>query len=232
MDKVIQRPLTKSEISDILQFLSYHLNYTPIPKLHLKFAKTPSVFERYYDKFRTETPGDTCTAFFDHVTYTAVFRAYTLVDSVLVPKFIMPMSTVVHELIHYYQYSTGSYGTWQTMYEGTAEILSCFYTDDYAIDYDIETRYAFNLAMALNDDNFWEAMNWIKKYTTHSDKNKFVSRSILQSPKFQKYRPSNIMRWLDTNKLNRIKNEEVRNLFTKLSLGQIKKMLHTHRQLI
>ncbi len=232
MDKVIQRPLSKVEIRDILQFLSYHLNYIPIPKLHLKFAKDPVTFEKYYDKFRVETPGDTCTAFFDHITNTAVFRAYTTVDGLIIPQFIMPMSTVIHELIHYYQYSTGPYGKWRTMYEGTAEILSCFFTDDYAIDYDVETQYAFNLAMALNEDNFWEAINWIKKYTTHSDKNLFVSRSILQSPKFQKYRPSNIMRWLDSNKLDRIKNDEVKNLFVKLSLTQIKTMLHKYRQII
>ena len=86
--------------------------------------------------------------------------------------------------------------------------------------------------MIINDNNFWEAMNWIKRYTVHSDKNGFVARSILQTPTFAKFRPTNLMRWLDANTLHKIKNEEIRNLFTKYNLSYIKKQLHKNRQLI
>jgi hypothetical protein len=238
MDKFIQRPLTRAQINEVLEFLSYHLNYYPPNKLNMIFAKTPKQFARLHgkdkqaglitsDEINTEVP-----AFFDHITNTIVFQAFSFIEGVTVPTFIMPMTTVIHECIHFYQYSSGTYGSWKTMYEGTNEILSCFFSDDYEFDYNEEAIYAFNLIMALNNGNFWEAINWMKHYTTHSDKNTFVTRSILQSTVFAKFRPSNLMRWLDANTLHKIKNEDVRILFTKYGRSQIKKQLHKNRQLI
>jgi hypothetical protein len=236
MDKFIQRPLTRAEITKILQFLSYHLNFKPSQKLTMIFAKTPEEFAKLHGKepgFTTiEDINSNVPAFFDHNTNTAVFQAFSYVDGIAVPTFIIPMATIIHECIHFYQHSSGTYGSWKTMYEGTNEILSCFFTDDYAFDYREEAVYVFNLVMAINYNDFWEAINWMKRYTVHSDKNKFVHRSIIQSPTFSKFRPTNLMRWLDANQLSKIKNDEVRSVLTKYSEGQIKKILHSNRQLI
>lgn len=159
MDKFIQRPLTKAEIHKILQFLSYHLNFTPVQKLSMVFAKTPEEFAKLHGKepgFTTiQDINNEVPAFFDHSTNTAVFQAFSYVNEIAVPAFIIPMATIIHECIHFYQYSSGTYGTWRTMYEGTNEILSGFFADDYAFDYKEEAMYSFNLAMALNDNNFW-----------------------------------------------------------------------------
>lgn len=236
MDKFIQRPLTRAEINKILQFLSYHLNFKPVPKLSMIFAKTPEEFAKLHGKepgFTTiEDINNEVPAFFDHNTNTAVFQAFSYVDEIAVPSFIIPMATVIHECIHFFQHASGTYGTWRTMYEGTNEILSCFFTDDYSFDYKQEAVYAFNLAMAINYNDFWEAINWIKKYTVHSDKNKFVHRSIIQSKQFAKYRPQTLMQRLDADQLDRIQNDEIRALLTKYSEGTIKKILHANRQII
>ena len=236
MDKLIQRPLTRAEITKIVQFLSYHFNYKPRQKLSMIFAKTPKAFAKIYGKepgFMTDHDiNNKVPAFFDQYTNTAVFQAFSYVNGITVPTYIIPMSTVVHECIHFFQYSSGPYGSWRTMYEGTNELLCCFFTDDYQFDYKKEAVYAFNLAMALNRNDFWDAINWIKHYTVHSDKNRFVSRSIIQSGVFPKFRPSNLMRWLDSDQLVKIKNDDIRALFSKYTEGQIKKMLHTNRQLI
>lgn len=238
MDKFIQRPLTRKQINEILQFLSYHLNYVPPNKLNMVFAKTPEQFAKLHGKEplaglnTSDEINRVVPAFFAHEINTAVFQGFSYVAGIAVPNFLIPMSTIIHECIHFYQYSSGTYGTWRTMYEGTNELLSCFFTDDYQFDYKLEAVYAFNLAMAINYENFWEAINWIKHYTTHSDKNTFVTRSILQTPIFTKFRPTNLMRWLDANTLHKIKNEEVRALLTKRGEAQIKNLLHKNRQLI
>jgi hypothetical protein len=239
MDKFIQRALTRSQINEILQFLSYHLGYTPPQKFTIIFAKTPEQFAKLHGTEPGQTTVEeinsavpTLPAIFDHGTNTAVFQGFSYVQGLAVPHFIIPMATILHECIHFYQYSAGNFGSWQTMYEGTSEILACFFADDYQFDYKNEVIYSFNLAMIINDNNFWEAMNWIKRYTVHSDKNGFVARSILQTPTFAKFRPTNLMRWLDANTLHKIKNEEIRNLFTKYNLSYIKKQLHKNRQLI
>jgi hypothetical protein len=238
MEKVIQRPLKRVEINKILQFLSYHLNYKPPHKLNMIFAKTPAAFARIHDDGKAADPdamdeiNRTCPAFFDHSTMTAVFQGFSYVNGITVPYFILPMATVIHECIHFYQYSTGPYGSWKTMYEGTNELLSCFLTDDYSFDYHEDAKYAFNLAMAINGDEVSEAINWMKRYTTHSDKNKFVSRSILTCATFSKFRPSNLMRWLDADQLHKIKNDEVRAILTKYSEGQLINLLRNYRSLV
>jgi hypothetical protein len=239
MDKFIQRPLTRSEVDDILKYLSYHLSYTPTNKLRVIFTKTPKQFAKLHgaepdldliteDQINQGRP----SGFFDHLTNTVVFQGFSYVEGITVSQFVIPMADVIHEIIHFYQYSTGTFGKWQTLYEGTNEILSCFFTDDYSFDYKDEAVYVFNLAMILSNNDFWEAINWMKRYTTHSDKDGFVSRSILQCETLSKYRPSNLMRWLDNKDLQKIKNVEVRNLFTKYSESKIKKLLHKNRQLI
>ena len=48
MDKFIQRALTRSQINEILQFLSYHLGYTPPQKFTIIFAKTPEQFAKLH----------------------------------------------------------------------------------------------------------------------------------------------------------------------------------------
>jgi hypothetical protein len=238
MDKFIQRPLTLAQTNEILEFLSYHLNYYPPNKLNVIFAKTPKQFAKLHGKDKnaglvtSDDINNEVPAFFDHLTNTAVFQGFSYVNGTAVPNFLLPMSTVIHECIHFYQYSSGPFGKWRTLYEGTNEILSCFFTDDYQFDYKDEAIYAYNLILAINNGNFWEAINWMKRYTTHSDKNTFVSRSILQTAAFAKYRPTNLMRWLDTDSLQKIKNEDVRLLFTKYGESQIKKQLHKNRQLI
>ena len=237
MDKLIQRPLTRAEINNILQYLSYHLSYIPPKRVKVVFTTTPEQYAELHgvepeyvtiDKINQNSP----KGFFDHEHYMVVFQGFSYVDGITVPQFVLPMTTVIHEFIHFYQYSTGAYGKWEILYEGTNELLSCFFTDDYSFDYKEEAVYAFNLALLINNNDFWEAINWMKRYTTHSKKDEFASRSILQCELLAKYRPSNLLRWLNNKQLHKIKNEEVRALFTKFSETQIKQLLHKHRQLI
>ena len=237
MDKLIQRPLTRTEINAITQYLSYHLSYTPPKRIKVVFAKTPEQFAKLHG---IEPEFETIDAinqgrpagFFDHLNDSAVFQGFSYVDGITVDQFIIPMTDVIHEFIHFYQYSAGPFGKWGVLYEGTNELLSCFFVDDYAFDYKEEAIYAFNLIMLINSNNFWDSINWMKRYTTHSSKDDFATRSMLQCEALSKYRPSNLLRWLDNKELHKIKNEEVRNLFTKFSEAQIKRLLHKHRQLI
>ena len=142
------------------------------------------------------------------------------------------MATILHELIHFFQCATGTYGSYRVLYEGANDILSCLLTDDPEIDYKEEVVHAMNLAMALNEQNLSAAIQWMKTLTVHSDKNTFVHRSIRQCPALLKYNPQKLMKLLDEDRIDKIENEETRTLLTRHSLSKIIKMLRKQYKVI
>jgi len=209
---------------------------------NMVFAKTAKQYAELYggykikaeekiDEINRDTP-----AFFDHLTDTVVFQGFSYVDGVEVPQFFIPMGTVIHELIHFFQYATGTFGTYRIFYEGTNELLSCFLIDDFSIDYRYETQYAFNIIMEINGHNFWDAIQWMRTFTLHSAKNRFVHRSLKQCPAFSKYSPKKLLTILDDEddllRLQRIENEETRNIITRYSLRHIINTSKKHRNII
>jgi len=235
----VQRPLTKQEVKEVVKFVSYHLNYVPLTEFNVEFVKSAKEYADWYEGYKVRTPehideiNKDIPCFFDQTTNTAVMQAFNYIDGIVVPVFVYPMATIVHECIHFFQYATStSVGTWKVMYEGTNEVLSCFLMNDDVFDYEKEAQYAFNLIMELCAHDFMDAIIWMKRYTVHSNKNGFVERSIKQCPTFSKFRPRNLLRWLDNNQLGRIKNDAARAIFTKYGMYQIKQMIHANHELI
>ena len=221
-----------------MHFLSYHLGYVPLKKPKAHFCRTAKEFATLYQSYKVNQTdlideiNKECSAFFDPTTDTIVFKGFSYHEGIELPQFIFPMSTVVHELIHFFQIATGTYGSYKTLYEGTNEILSCFLMNDFSFDYKIEAIYAFGLIMELVGHDFLTALDWMKRFTVHSNKNRFVHREIKQCPTFSKYNPRKLLTALDENKLDRIENAETQAVFTKYSLKRIVNMCQRNRAVI
>lgn len=239
----ITAPLRKDEVRDLVNFIAHHLGYVPLKIPRVIFAKSAKYYANLYKGYVTrskelsqeqiveinsETP-----AFFDHLNDTVVFQGFSYVEGAEIDTFVIPMSTVVHEIIHFFQYATGTFSSYRVLYEGTNDILSCLLTDDPEhIDYPEEAVFAMSLAMEINQHNFFQAVQWMKTFTTHSDKNGFVHRSIRQCPSLAKYNPSKLMKMLDASNLDKIDNEETRAILSRYSLGKIKKLLRDGHKII
>jgi hypothetical protein len=230
----VTAPLTKAEVKGIMKFLSHHLGYVPVKTPTVIFAKTAKQYADLYENWKirtkdltdqqieeinTETP-----AYFDHLTDTAVFQGFSYVEGNEIGAFVTPMSTILHELIHFFQYATGTFGSYRTIYEGTNDILSCMLVDDPSIDYKHEASYAMSLAMEINGHDLISAVQWMKTCTTHSDKNDFVYRSIKQCPAFSRYDPRKLMSILDENRVDKIKNEKIRTILTRYGNARVVKL--------
>jgi hypothetical protein len=238
----IQKPLTKQEVRDLVQFLSYHLGYVPVTTPTMIFARTAKQYASLYEGYKVqakelidEINSDT-PAFFDHLNNSIVFQGFSYVNGIDVPQFIIPISTVIHELIHFFQYATGTFGTYRILYEGTNDLLSCFLVNHFDIDYEYEAQYAFNMIMEMTGHNFWSTIQWIRTFTLHSAKNRYVHRCLKQCTSFSKYSPKKLLTILDdeedTKRLDRIENEETRKIFTRYSLRTIINMCRQHRNII
>ena len=91
----VQQPLTKQEVKDIVDFLSYHLGYVPVkmPKAH--FCKTAKEFAELYENYKVRELGrideinKECHAFFDTGTDTVVFQGFSYHDGIEIPTFII-----------------------------------------------------------------------------------------------------------------------------------------------
>ena len=237
----ITAPLTKAEVKGLMQFLSHHLGYVPVKTPTVVFAKSAKEYANLYENWNTRTKDLTkeqieetnndAVAYFAHETDTVVFQAFSYVDGKEIETFVMPISLVLHELIHFFQYATGSFGSYRTFYEGTNDILSCMLADDPVIDYKDEARYAMSLAMEINNHDLMAAIQWMKTWTTHSTKNDFVHRSVKQCPTFSHYDPRKLLTLLDEAvgkdrwKINRIKNEEVRAILTRYGNARVVKLV-------
>lgn len=236
----IQQNLTKQELKDLVKFLSYHLGYVPVKQPRAIFCKTAKDFARLYESFRVRDPDHIdeinreCNAFFDHTgnADTLVFQGFSYHEGIEIPKFMFPMSTVLHEIIHFFQYATGTYGSYRILYEGINEILSCFLAGDFIIDYKKEALFAFNLVMELNGHDFVSALQWMKTFTVHSNKNRFVHRALKQCPTFTKYNPRKLLIALDGDQLDRIVNPETQAILTRYSLAQMIKICQKNRILL
>ena len=242
----IQERLTPKEVRDLVDFLSYHLGYAPKKYPKAVFCKTAKQFAQLYETYKIKEPdkideiNKEVSAFFDHTNDTIVFQGFSYHESVEIPQFVLPMGVVIHELIHFFQYATGTFGTSRIMYEGTNEILSAFFVDDFRFDYNKEVLYAFNLIMELNKHNFWAALQWMRTYTLHSHKNRFVYRAIKQCTTLSRYSPSKLLRILDADSdaktgkgdLHEIDNDETRKILTRYKLPRIKTILKLSREVI
>ena len=236
----IQQPLTKQELKDLVKFLSYHLGYVPRIQPKAIFCKTAKEFAQLYESFRVKDPehieaiNNECSAFFDHSgdANTIVFQGFSYYEGVEMPRFIIPTSYVLHELIHFFQVATGTFGSYRTLYEGISELLCCFLSNDFIISYKKEVMYVFNLAMEINGHDFLKTLQWMKAHTTQSDKNRFAHRSIKQCPTFSKYNPKKLLKALDEDRLDRIANIETQAVLTRYSLPQIIRMCEKNRLLV
>jgi hypothetical protein len=238
----ITYPLTKQEVKGLLDFLSHHLSYVPLKTPTVIFAQNAKIYAKLYEGYESrskevsqekiiEINSDT-PAFYDHLNELVVFQGFSYREGIEIDRFIIPMATIIHELIHFFQYATGPYGSYRVLYEGANDILSCLLTDDPEIDYKEEVVHAMNLAMALNEQNLSAAIQWMKTLTVHSDKNTFVHRSIRQCPALLKYNPQKLMKLLDEDRIDKIENEETRTLLTRHSLSKIIKMLRKQYKVI
>jgi hypothetical protein len=236
----IQQPLTKQELKDLVKFLSYHLGYVPIKQPKAIFCKSARAFAQLYESFRVRDPDHIdeinreCNAFFDHTgdADTLVFQGFSYHEGTEIPQFMFPMATVVHELIHFFQYATGTYGSYRILYEGINDLLAGFFTGEYIIDYREEAAFAFNLIMELNGHDFSKTLQWMKTFTVHSNKNRFVHRALKQCIAFSKYNPKKLLTALDSNRFDKIVNTETQAIFTRYSLPQIIRLFQKHRSLI
>lgn len=238
----ITTPLSKQEVKGLMQFLSHHLGYVPVKTPTVIFAKNAEEYAKLYENYQlkskelseeliNEINSDT-PAFFDHLTDSAVFQAFSYKEGVEIDTFIIPMGTILHELIHFFQYATGTFGTYRVMYEGTNDILSCLLADDTTIDYKQEAVYAMSLAMEISGHDFFQAIQWMKTFTTHSDKNSFVHRSIKQCASFSKYNPRRIMRLLEEDKIEKIENEETRLALKRYTIARMTKLIRAGSKII
>jgi hypothetical protein len=230
----ITAPLTKQEVRALMQFLSHHLGYVPVKNPTVVFAKTAKEYADLYENWKIrikdltdkqidEINSDT-PAYFDHLTDTVVFQAFSYADGKEIETFVITMSTVLHELIHFFQYATGTFGSYRTIYEGTNEILSCMLADDPSIDYKYEAQCAMSLAMEINGHDLMSAIQWMKTCTIHSDKNEFVHRSIAQCPTLSRYNPRKLLLVLDEGKIAKLGNEATRTILTKYSPRRVVKL--------
>jgi len=236
---VFKDRITHTEIKNLVTFLSYHLNYIPYEIPKVKIAKTAKHFAKLWYQYETVTDewineiNTNIDAFYDHINKVIVFQGFAYVDRIEIPDvYIIPMATVIHELIHFFQVESGGYGSYQFLYEGTNEFLSAFLTGDFTIDYPKEMVHAFNLIMECNYHDFYSAVHWIKKFTVHSNKNMFTHRMLKNSPLYSKYRPSNLLRKIDDGNLNKIDNPEVVQSLKKYGLAKIRNLINKNRQLI
>jgi hypothetical protein len=243
----ITAPLTKKEVQGYVQFLSHHLGYAPYKMPKVIFAKTAKEYATLFEGYRVKGLGEQLVheinaetpAFFDHITDTVVFQGFSYREGVEIDSFVIPVGMIVHELIHFFQFATGTYGSYRVIYEGTNEILSCLLTDDPTIDYTYETVFAMGLAMEINDHDFARAIQWMKTLTTHSNKNRYLHRSIKRCPAFVKYNPTKLLRMLDSiadeesaDTLDKIENPETRAILTRYSLKQVVKLCRQGHKLI
>jgi hypothetical protein len=242
LKQAIQSPLTKAELRELMQFLSYHLGYVPFRLPKMAFCKTAKDFAERFEGYQVREKEEKideinreCGAFYDHPTETIVFQGFSYHEGVEIPRFIVPMSTVIHELIHFFQYATGTFGNYRIFYEGTNDLLSCFLVNDFSIDYKQEAKLAFNLIMEMSDHDFLRSLQWMKTFTLHSDKNRFVHRSLKQCPTFMRYNPKKFLEILDDEEkdpMGRIDNDAVRKVLTKYSLKIIVDMCKKYRTII
>jgi hypothetical protein len=238
MKPAIQSPLTKAELKELIHFLSHHLGYVPLRVPKVVFCSTAKEFAALYESYKVRDPervdeiNKEANAFYDPTTETIVFQGFSYHEGVEIPKFIIPMSTVVHELIHFFQNATGTYGSYRILYEGTNDLLSCFLMNDFAVDYRDEAAFAFNLIMEISGQDFWKTFEWMKRFTLHSNKNRFVHHEIKACPSFSKYNPRKLLMALDNNNLAAIENEDTRNILTRYSLRKIIQMCQKNRAII
>lgn len=239
----ITAPLRKNEVRDLVHYVSHHLGYAPLKMPRVVFATSAKSYANLYKGYVTRSKeisqeqvveiNNSTPAFFDHITDTIVFQGFSYVDGAEIDTFLVPMPTVIHEIIHFFQYATGTFGSYRVLYEGTNDIISCLLTDNPEhIDYPEEAVFAMSLAMEINQHDFFRALQWMKTFTTHSDKNGFVYRSIRQCATLSKYNPSKLLKMLDESKLDKIDNEETRELLTRYSLGRLKKLLRDGHKII
>ena len=192
----INAPLTTQELKDLVDYVSYHLGYVPPTYPKVIFAKSAKEFATLHEGYkvqaeeRIEEINTTTSAFLDHIKDTIVLRAFSYKKGGIEFKaFMIPMAVIIHEIIHFFQYATGTFGSYRVMYEGTNEVLSCLLTGEAIIDWKKEAQYAFNIAMDISYNDFIRAVQWMRTYTLHSDKNSFIHRSLKESPSFSKYSP-------------------------------------------
>ena len=236
----IQQPLTKQELKDLVKFLSYHLGYVPLKQPKAIFCKTAKEFADLHESFRVRDPehiakiNSGCRAFFDHTgdADTLVFQGFSYYEGTEIPQFIFPIGTVLHELMHFFQYATGTYGSYKILYEGINDLLAGFFTNEYDIFYPKEVTYAFNLIMEINEHDFYKAIQWMKTFTVHSNKNRFVHRALKQCATFAKYNPRKLLTDLDRDRLDLIENTDTKAVLTRYSLAQIIKLCQKNRPLI
>ena len=238
----ITSPLTKQEIKGIIQYVSHHIGYVPIKVPTVIFASSAKKYANLFENYETRSKelnqekiaeiNSKTAAFFDHLKDNVVFQGFSYRDGTEIDTFVIPMSTIVHEFIHFFQYATGTFGSYKIMYEGTNDILSCMLADDPSIDYKEEAVYAMGLAMEINEHDFFRAIQWMKTFTTHSDKNSFVHRSIKQCAAFSKYDPRRLMRLLENNRLDKIENEETRLILKRYNIQRIVKLIRAGHKII
>jgi len=244
MIPAIQKPLTKNELKHWVRFLSYHLGYIPVRYPNVHFCKTAKEFAELYESYKIKEPelieeiNNDCGAFFDHTTDTIVFQGFSYHEGVEIPRFIIPMSTVLHELIHFFQYATGTFGSYRLFYEGTNDVLASFLSNNFDIYYDDEVILSFSIIMELVNHDFLSAVQWIRTYTLHSNKNDFVYRQLRHAPSFVKYNPRKLLTLLDneelslSEKIGKIENPETQEILTKYSLRKIESLCKKNYNII
>lgn len=244
LQQALQKSLTKKEVRDLISFLSYHLGYIPnrIPAVH--FCATAKEFAELYENYKVKEPelieeiNTECGAFYDHLRETVIFQGFSYHEGIEIPRFIIPMSTVIHEFIHFFQCVTGTFGSYRLFYEGTNDILSVFLSNNFDIYYKEEVVLVFGIIMELVGHNFLSAIQWIRTYTVHSNKNDFVHRQLRHSHVFAKYKIRKLLTMLDredlsiTEKMQRIENPEIRDLLTKYPLHKIRTLCKKNYNLI
>lgn len=237
----IQHPLTKKEVRELVQFLSYHLGYVPLKMPNAHFCRTAKEFATMYQDYQVNATdlidkiNKECSAFFDPRTDTVVFKGFSYHDGIEIRQFIFPMSTVIHELIHFFQIATGTYGSYRVLYEGINEFLSCFLTNDFGLDnhdYKQELVYAFNLVMELMHHDFLSAVDWMKRFTVSSNKNRLVYHEIKQCTSLAKYNPRRLLTALDENRLDSIANADTQRIFTHYSFARMVSICQHNRAII
>ena len=234
MKSFIQHRLTKRELNELVQYVSYHLNWVPKNPVYAIFTKTADEFATWYQTCYMEPEevadlSKNTTAFYDQSNYTIVFRGFSYVKGVEIDQFIFTMATVIHEIMHHFQYTSGGgYGSYNTLIEGTADLLTMFLLGESTemIDYKIEALLTYNMAMEICGHNFWETIRWIKRYMVHSSKNRFVHKELKNCAAFAKYKPQKLMKLVEDN------SPELPEQFRKYKFSDMTRLLEKYRSLI
>lgn len=226
----IQKKLTKKEIQQIVSFLSYHLNYSPAYLPTVIFAKTAKEFTKYYRQCKStdddfiEELNESTYAFYAHTNNIIVFQGFSYVEGNEDSRFIISLNTVIHEFLHYFQYATGTFGKYRIFFEGIPELLSCFFTNDYQIDYQIESIIIFNLIMHLVNNDEIACINWMKKYLCYSNKDVFIRSELKTCPELRKIN----LKLLD--EINSIST--IPEILSRYSINDIQKKLQNVQQIV